>query len=74
MYLHTLCMRSKASIEGTRVGRYKCQGQTGICIFEGIMDKHLYIEILDNTLKPFIQAAYPDGHQFIADNYPKHTS
>ena len=50
------------------------RGRTGICIFDGIMDRHLYIEILDNALKPFISAVYPDGHRFMADNDPKHTS
>ncbi len=49
-------------------------GATGICIFEGIMDRHLYIKILDQTLKPFIKKAYPNGHRLMADNDPKHTS
>ena len=40
----------------------------------GITDKDLYIQILENTLKPFIQAVYPNGHLFMADNDPKHTS
>ena len=44
------------------------RGRTGICIFEGIMDRHLYIDILDGALKPFIQAVYPDGHRLMADN------
>ncbi len=49
-------------------------GATRICIFEGIMDRHLYIDILDKTLKPFIQKAYPNGHRLMVDNDPKHTS
>ena len=50
------------------------RGATGICIFEGIMDRWLYIDILDQTLKPFIHQVYSDGHRFMADNDPKHNS
>ena len=50
------------------------RGSTGICIFDGIMDQILYISILQETLLPFIQSVYPDGHRFMADNDPKHTS
>ena len=50
------------------------QGSTGICIFDGIMDKELYVEILDRTLLPFIHSVFPNGHRFMADNDPKHTS
>uniref|UniRef100_A0A1X7U6G8 Tc1-like transposase DDE domain-containing protein n=1 Tax=Amphimedon queenslandica TaxID=400682 RepID=A0A1X7U6G8_AMPQE len=38
------------------------------------MDKLLYIDIPRQTLLPFIQKKYPDGHRFMADNDPKHTS
>ena len=44
------------------------RGSTGICIFTGIMDKHLYIEILRDTLLPFISDVYKDRHRFMADN------
>ena len=50
------------------------RGRTGICIFEGIMKKELYIQILHQTLLPFIQDVYPESHRFMADNDPKHTS
>ena len=50
------------------------RGRTGICIFEGIMKKELYIEILSRTLVSFIQDVYPESHRFMADNDPKHTS
>ena len=50
------------------------QGHTGICIFEGIMYAPLYIQILDQTLLPFICDVYPDSHRFMADNDPKHAS
>ena len=50
------------------------RGSTGICIFEGIMDAPLYVEVLRKTLLPFINKVYPTGHRFMADNDPKHTS
>ena len=50
------------------------QGPTQICIFDGIMAAPLYIHILDQTLLPFIANVMPDGHRFMADNDPKHTS
>ena len=42
--------------------------------FEGIMDRHLYVEILKQTLIPFIKTTYPTAHRFMQDNNPKHTS
>ena len=50
------------------------RGRTGICIFDGIMETYLYIDIIDKTLRPFIEEVYPDGHRLMADNDPKHTS
>ena len=50
------------------------RGRTGICIFEGLMDAPLYIQVLQQTLLPFLQQTYPEGHRFMADNDPKHTS
>jgi len=49
-------------------------GRTGICLFESNMDAPLYIEVLEQTLLPFIELVYPDGHRFMADTDPKHTS
>ena len=50
------------------------KGRCGICIFEGIMKKELYTDILDATLLPFIRDYWPEGHKFMQDNDPKHTS
>lgn len=51
------------------------RGPTRIVIFTGNMDATFYVrEILENTLLPFIQSTFPDGHRFQQDNDPKHTS
>lgn len=38
------------------------------------MDAPLYLQILQQTLLPFLEKVYPDGHKLMADNDPKHTS
>ena len=38
------------------------------------MDADMYVEIMQKTLKPFIEEVYPDGHTLMQDNDPKHTS
>ena len=38
------------------------------------MNAPLYTMILDSTLVPFLETAYPDGHRFMQDNDPEHKS
>ena len=50
------------------------RGPTKICIFDGIMDAPLFVDILDSTLVPFIAEKYGRGHRLMQDNDPKHAS
>ena len=38
------------------------------------MDTNGYVSILQLILLPFLQNVYPDGHRFMQDNDPTHTS
>ena len=38
------------------------------------MDAVAYVNIQEQTMLPMIQALYPNGHRFVQDNGPKHTS
>ena len=50
------------------------QGRAAICIFDGIMKKELFVDILSSSLLHSIQVLYPNGHRLMQDNDPKHTS
>ena len=53
-------------------GISKCEA-TKICIFDQIMDAEVYVNIINDTLLPFISAKFPDSHGFMQDSDPKHT-
>ena len=53
---------------------YPKREEQGCVLFEGIMKKELFVRILKGTLLPFITDVYPEGHRFMQDIDPKHTS
>ena len=38
------------------------------------MNATLYVQILEQSLVPFIRSTFPELHRFMQDNEPKHTS
>ena len=38
------------------------------------MNAELFIDTLSKTLLPFTEGVYPEGHKFMQDNDPKHSS
>ena len=40
----------------------------------GIINATCYVDILEASLLPFLKKVYPDGHRFMMNNDPKHTS
>ena len=67
------CYRAKYPVKVHVWAGISKRGPTGICIFEGIMDSQLYVDVLRQTLLPFIRTVYLDHHKFMTDNDPKHT-
>lgn len=72
MYVHSVAVSYDSSLSTLDLPRQKHptkvhilwagifkKGQTGICMFEGIMNEELYTEILDSTLVPFIRSVCP---------------
>ena len=56
------------------MGGISWEGKAKIVIFDGIMNAEGYIDILRESLLPFINRLYPKRHCLMQDNDPKHTS
>ena len=50
------------------------RGRSKICVFDGIMDRYLFKEILEETLIPSVEHLFPEGAHACRFNDPKHTS
>lgn len=50
------------------------RGATQVVIFTGVLTATRYVDILEASLVPFLETVYPDGHRYMQDNDPKHTS
>ena len=75
LYLYLFCTyRAKHPVKMHIWAGISLRGSTPICIFERKINAPLYTEILEKTLVPFLEKAFPDGHRFMQDNDPKHTS
>ena len=74
MNIDSITSQSKTSSKVHVWAGISRRGRTEICIFEGIMDRFLFTEILERTLVPFIESKFPDSHHFMQDNDPKHRS
>ena len=66
--------RAKHPVKVHVWGGISLRGTTCLCVFEGKMDAVMYVDILQKSLKPFVEEVYPDSHRFMQDNDPKHTS
>ena len=75
-FLHynlTLRIRAKHPVKVHVWAGISRQGRTEICIFEGIMDRFLFVDILEKTLIPFLERVLPATHRLMQYN-PKHVS
>ena len=66
--------RAKHPVKVHVWGGISLKGRTGLYIFDGTMDADVYMDILSRCLLPFLHDVFPDGHRFMQDNDPKHTS
>ena len=71
---HSIPCRPKHPVKVHVWAGISLRGRTGVCVFDGIMDASMYVSILRETLVPFLREVYPEGHRFMQDNDPKHTS
>ena len=51
-----------------------CRGATSVVIFIGTLVTMKLTEIFEASLIPFIRKVYPEKHQLMQDNDPKHAS
>lgn len=56
-------------------GCFSANGMGPLRRIEGKMDRHVYLDIMENTMEPYSQKAYGDNDFiFQQDNDPKHTA
>ena len=63
VFTHSYFFRPKHPLKVHVWAGISLRGATGICIFDGIMDAPLYMNILEKTLFPFVKDVFPDGSQ-----------
>ncbi len=74
MYIYSQFNRAKHPTKVHVWAGISWKGRTAIVIFDGKMNAPGYVEILQQGLVPFLREKYPNHHQFMQDNDPKHTS
>ena len=73
MTVHSFSCWAKRPVKVHVWAGISLKGATGICTFEGSMDADQYVEVLRQTLLPFLREVMP-VHHFMQDNEPQHTS